>query len=145
MDAHTKGLPFGEASKDSLFSVSRFTHAARGMRYDAPHETGHTAMLRNLSENSLSDRVSNSAERRRSSQSESQMLMETKMSLQTFTHADERRSSLAGPALVNFARRMNDGLSALGRRFMQALHESRQRQANQVIRRYRHLIDDSND
>ncbi len=145
MDAHTKFLPFGEALKDCRFSVSRFTHAARGMRYDARHETGHTAMLRNSCENSLSDRVSNPEERRRSSQSESQMLMETKMSLQTFTHAGERRSSLAGPALVKFARRMNDGLWAFGRRFMHALHESRQRQANQVIQRYRHLIDDRND
>lgn len=67
------------------------------------------------------------------------------MSLQAVTQANEHRSGLADATLVNFARRINNGLSAFGRRFMDALRETRQRQANQAIRQYRHLIDDSND
>jgi hypothetical protein len=130
--------------------VSRFTQATRRMRYDAPHQAGHTAMLRNFSENSFADRASNFETHgpggsERDPVAESQMLMERKMSLQAFTPTNERRSSLDGSALVNLARHINDGLSAFGRRFMDALRETRQRQANQVIRQYQHLIDDSND
>lgn len=67
------------------------------------------------------------------------------MSSQTFVHTDVRRSSLVGSALATLARHIIDGLSAIGRRFMDALCESQQRRANEVIRRYRHLIDDCND
>jgi hypothetical protein len=109
-------------------------------------------MLRSSSEHSLSGLSSNiqtrdpdGAERARDPAAESQMLMERKMSSQTYIHTNEHRSSLADSALVNFARRISDGLSAFGRRFMNALCESRQRQANQVLRQYRHLIDHSND
>jgi hypothetical protein len=73
------------------------------------------------------------------------MLMERKMSSQAVTHTNARRPSLVGPMLVTIFCHINDGLTAFARRFMDALHESRLRQANQVIRQYRHLIDDSND
>ena len=109
-------------------------------------------MLRNFSENSFSDRASNSEirgpngnERARETVAESQMLMERKMSSQTFTYTNEHRSSLAGSALVTIFRHITGGLSAFGACFMDALRESRQRQANQVIRQYRHLIDRSDD
>jgi hypothetical protein len=76
---------------------------------------------------------------------ESEVLMEYKMSSQTFTHAHGHRSRLPGAVFVGVARHINDGLSVFARRFMDALHKSRQRQADRVIRRYRDLIDDSND
>jgi hypothetical protein len=132
--------------------VNRFTHAAGGMRYDASHQAENTAMLRNFSENSFSNRTPNFRTRGPDENelvgepaAESQTLMERKMSSQTFTHTSEHRSRLANSALVNFARHISDGLSAFGTRFMNALYESRRRQANQVLRQYRHLIDHSND
>jgi hypothetical protein len=132
--------------------VSRFTQAARGMRYDAPHQAGYTAMLRNISENPFPDRASNYetrgpdvSVRARPSPAESQMLMERKMSLQTLTHTNDHRLSPAGSALLTFFRHIAGGLSEFGTRFMKALCESRQRQANQVIRQYQHLIDRSDD
>jgi hypothetical protein len=54
------------------------------------------------------------------------------------------RSDLAGAAPAALAHHIMSALCALGRRFMNALYESRLRQANQIIRRYQHLIDDSN-
>jgi hypothetical protein len=80
----------------------------------------------------------------RESTADLQMLMERKMSSQTVIQANARRPGLAGSILVNLACHLIHGLSALASRFMHALHESRQRQADQVIRRYRHLIDRSN-
>jgi hypothetical protein len=109
-------------------------------------------MLRNFSENSFSDRASNYETRgpdvsvcARSPAAESQMLMERKMSLQTLTHTNDHRFGLAGSALLTFFRHITGGLSSFGTRFMDALRESRQRQANQVIRQYQHLIDRSDD
>ena len=67
------------------------------------------------------------------------------MSSQAVTPANARRPSLVGPMLATIFCHINDGLFVFARRFMGALHESRLRQANQVIRQYRHLIDDSND
>jgi hypothetical protein len=67
------------------------------------------------------------------------------MSSQILIHPNGPRSSLTGSALGTFARHIIGGLSAFARRFMNALYETRQRQANQVVRQYRHLIDDSND
>jgi hypothetical protein len=138
--------------KPARLGVSRFTQAAGGMRYDAPHQAGHTAMLRNFSENSFSDRASNYETRgpdvsvcARSPAAESQMLMERKMSLQTLPRTNDRRFSLAGSALLTLFRQVTGGLLAFGTLFMKALCESRQRQANQVIRQYRHLIDRSDD
>jgi len=84
------------------------------------------------------------AGRARESTADLQMLMERKMSSQIVIQANARRPSLAGSILVNLACHSIHGLSALASRFMHALHESRQRQADQVIRRYRHLIDRSN-
>jgi hypothetical protein len=73
------------------------------------------------------------------------MRMEEKMSSQILAHTNGRRPNLAGSALEALARPVIDGLSAFARRFMAALHESRQRQADRLIRRYGDLIDDSND
>ena len=67
------------------------------------------------------------------------------MSSQTLIHTNRPRSHLAGSTLGALAHHVLGGLLALGRRFMNALYESRLRQANQVIRQYRHLIDKSND
>jgi hypothetical protein len=85
------------------------------------------------------------AGRARQSSAAVQNLMESKMSSQTVIQVQASRPSFAGSVLVNFVRHITDGLSAFGGRFMCALHESRQRQANQVLRRYRHLIDDIHD
>lgn len=126
-------------------SVSRFMQAANGMRYDAPHQVGNMAMLRSPSENSFSGLPSNIQTRGHDPAMESETLMERKMSSQTFVHTNVRRSSFVGSALGTLARHIIDGLSAIGRRFMEALYELRQRQANEVIRRHRHLIDDCND
>jgi len=76
---------------------------------------------------------------------ESQMLMENEMSSQILLRTNMSRASLVRSALVIAADRINEGLSAFVRRFMDALTESRQRQAEQVMRRYRDLIDDSRD
>ena len=77
-------------------------------------------MLRNFSENSFSDRASNSEirgpngnERARETVAESQMLMERKMSLQTLTHTNDHRFGLAGSALLTFFRHITGGLSPL--------------------------------
>jgi hypothetical protein len=109
-------------------------------------------MLRSSSEQSLSGLTLNIQSHgpdetgpARESAAKTQMLMESKMSSQTVIHANGRRPSLAASMLVALVGHINDGLSAFARRFMHALHESRQRQANQVIRQYRYLIDDSND
>jgi hypothetical protein len=109
-------------------------------------------MLRNFSENIFSDRESNSetrgpngSKRARENSAESKILMERKMSLQTITHTDEHRVSLAGSMLLTVFRHISGGLSAFGRRFMNALYESRLRQANRVIQQYQHLINRSDD
>lgn len=109
-------------------------------------------MLKSFSENSLSGLSSNSqtrgpdrAGRAPCPAVEPQTLMESKMSSQTLVQANVRRSSLARSALVIFAVRINGHVSAFTTLFMDALCESRLRQAEQVIRRYRHLIDSSND
>jgi hypothetical protein len=109
-------------------------------------------MLRNFSEPLFSDRELNSqtrgpngSERARDNSAELNMQMERKMSSQTFTHTNEHRSSLAGSMLLTVFRHIADGFSALGGRFMNALCESRLRQANRVIQQYRHLIDHSDD
>jgi hypothetical protein len=134
------------------FGVNRLTHAARSLRYNATHQAGHKAMLRSFTENSFSEGAPNSQtrgpdgiERARGQPAESQKLMEREMSSQTFTYTDEHRSRLARSALVAFFCHITDGLSALGRRFMNALYESRLRQANRIIRQHQHLIDRSND
>ena len=67
------------------------------------------------------------------------------MSSQILLRTNMSRASLVRSALVIAADRINEGLSAFVRRFMDALTESRQRQAEQVMRRYRDLIDDSRD
>ena len=67
------------------------------------------------------------------------------MSSQILIHTNGSRSGLASSALGTLVRHIIGGLSAFCRRFMNALYETRQRQANQVVRQYRHLIDDSND
>jgi hypothetical protein len=67
------------------------------------------------------------------------------MSSQTFIQTDVPRSSGPGPSLKTLVRPITGGLSGLARRFLAALHESRQRQADQVIRRYSHLINRSRD
>ena len=92
-----------------------FTHVANRMRYDAPHQAG------------------------------SQMLTENEMSSQILVRTNMSRTRLVRAALVIFADRIHEGLSAFARRFMDALRESRQRQAEQVMRRYRDLMDDSRD
>jgi hypothetical protein len=109
-------------------------------------------MLRGSSEHSLSGlppklqtQGPEKSARAREPAADTQMLMERKMSSQAVTHTNARRPSLVGPMLVTIFCHINDGLTAFARRFMDALHESRLRQANQVIRQYRHLIDDSND
>jgi len=109
-------------------------------------------MLRNVSENLFPDRASNSEtrgpganKRAREQGAESQMLMERKVSLQTFNHTNEHRLGLASSVLLTFFGHIAGGLSALGRRFMNALCESRLRQANRVIEQYRHLADRAND
>jgi hypothetical protein len=105
------------------------------------------AMLRRSSEHLLSESQSDiqTAERAPEPAVESQTPMERKMSSQTFVQANAPRSSRAGSSLETFARPAIDGLLALARRFMIALCKSRQRQADQVIQRYRHLIDRSDD
>jgi hypothetical protein len=109
-------------------------------------------MLRSPLEQSLSapapkiqTQDADKAGRARQSSAAVQNLMERTMSSQTVIQAQASRPSFAGSVLVNFARHITDGLSAFGGRFMCALHESRQRQANQVLRRYRDLIDDIHD
>lgn len=109
-------------------------------------------MLRNFFENSFSDGASNSQPRSSDGSegthhpaAESQKLMEREMSSQTFTHTNEHSSGLVDSALATFFCHVTNGLSAFGRRFMNALCESRQRQADRAIRQYRHLIDHSND
>ena len=67
------------------------------------------------------------------------------MSSQILARANGWRSNLTGSALEALARPVINGLSAFARRFMAALHESRQREADRLIRRYGDLIDDSND
>jgi hypothetical protein len=84
------------------------------------------------------------SERARDLAMDSQMSMERKMSSRTLNHTDRLRSDLAGAAPAALAHHIMSALCALGRRFMNALYESRLRQANQIIRRYQHLIDDSN-
>ena len=73
------------------------------------------------------------------------MLMETEISSQTLVRTNANRASLVPSALVIVAGRINEDLSAFARRFMDALSESRRRQAEQVMRQYRDLIDDSHD
>jgi hypothetical protein len=109
-------------------------------------------MLRSAPEQSLSSlplkiqpHRSDENGRARESAADSQMTMERKMSSQTVIHPNARRPRLAGSTLVAVVCHLNDGLSSFARRFMLALHESRQRRADQVIRQYRHLIDHSND
>ena len=118
------------------------------MRYDARHQVGNVAMFRRSSEYSLSELLSNietrgpdRTERACDLAVESQIPMERKMSSQILAHTDAPRSSPAGSALGTLARHIVGALAAFARRFMNALYESRLRQANQVIRRYRHLID----
>ena len=76
---------------------------------------------------------------------ESQTPMERIMSSQILIHTHEPRTSLAGSAPGTLARLVADGLLRFARRFMVALRESRQRQADQIIRQCRQLIDESND
>lgn len=109
-------------------------------------------MRKDFSEHSLSGLPSNShlrgldrAERAPCLAVESQTLMEKQMSSQTLVRANVSRPGLARSALVILAFRINEHVSGFAKRFMDALCESRLRQAEQVIRRYRHLIDSSND
>ena len=132
--------------------VGCFTHAANRMRYDAPHQVGNQVMRKDFSENSLSG-LSSSSQTHGPDRTgrapyptvESQMLMETEILSQTLVRTNANRASLVPSALVIVAGRINEGLSAFARRFMDALGESRRRQAEQVMRQYRDLIDDSHD
>jgi hypothetical protein len=108
-------------------------------------------MLRRTSEHSLSESQSDiqghglkAAARAPEPAVQPQTPMERKMS-QTFIQANAPRSGRVGSSPEALARPVIDGLLALARRFMIALCESRQRQADQVIQRYRHLIDRSDD
>jgi hypothetical protein len=109
-------------------------------------------MLRSSLEQSLSGPApkvqtqgADKAGRASQSSADMQNLMERKMSLQTVVQAQASRPSFAGPMPANFVRHIVVALSAFASRFIEALHESRQRQADQVTRRYRHLIDDIHD
>jgi hypothetical protein len=110
------------------------------------------AMLRRSSEHPLSGSPSGiqtrgleSAERAPEPTAESQTPLERKMSSQSSIQANASQLSRAGASLETLARPVIDGLSAFARRFRNALCESRQQEANQVLRRYRHLIDRSSD
>jgi len=139
------------ATKKS-FDVSHFTHAANNLRYDAPHQAGNTAMRKDFSEHSLSGLPSNTqsrgldgAERAPRPAMELQTLMESQMSSQIFERSNVSRPGPVRSALVVLACNINERLSAFAGRFMDALCRSRQRHAEEVMRRYRHLIDHSKD
>lgn len=75
---------------------------------------------------------------------EQQTLMENEMSSQTLVRSNATRFDLVRYAASTFACRINGHIAVLIGRFMAALCETRQRQADQAIRQYRHLIDGSN-
>ena len=127
--------------------MSRFTLGPNDMRYDAAI-VGNMAMLRRSSDNSLSGLPpspqtisSERAERTRDPATDSMTPMEEKMSSQTLVNTNIRRPNHTVAALAVLIRPVVLGLAAFAVRFMKALHESRQRQADAVIRRYRHLTD----
>ncbi len=66
------------------------------------------------------------------------------MPSQTFVPASGLRPNLAASVLWALFCHVRNGLAAFGERFMTALRETRQRQADQIIRRYR-SADDTGD
>ena len=151
-DRHTNVLPFGGQSQHRTIGCEplHLGHERHALR--RPRQVGNMAMLRHPSDQSLSGlalhaqtRDPDGVQRAPEPTADSQTRMESKMSSQTFIQTDVPRSSGTGPSLRTLVRPITGGLAAFARQFMVALHKSRQRQADQVIQRYRHLIDRSRD
>ena len=64
------------------------------------------------------------------------------MSSQAFVRTNGLRPNLAATMLLALFYHVGNGVAAFSRRFMIALRETRRSQADQIIRRYRSMIDD---
>ena len=99
-------------------------------------------MLRTSSQNSLLEMRSDSQMPHTPDPAvKANLTKESAMSSQAFVRTSGLRPNLAA-ALLALLGYVRNGLTAFGSRFMRALCETRQRQADQILRRYRSLIDE---
>ena len=99
-------------------------------------------MLRDSSQNSLSEfRSTPGMQHAPDPAVKDNSTKESQMS-QAFVRTNALRPNLAASVLWALFYHVGNGVASFGRRFMKALCETRQRQAEQIIRRYRSLIND---
>jgi|SRR5690242_10622889 hypothetical protein len=100
-------------------------------------------MLRSSSQNSLSEfRSTPEMQHAPDPAVKDNSTKESPMSSQAFVRTNTLRPNLAASVLWAVFYHVGNGVASFGRRFMKALRETRQRQADQIIRRYRSVIDE---